>query len=363
MVPATLGVLVFFILAADMASGQSLSANFADNVLRPVIGANNTLYLEGVYFNLLDFKNKALSGIVPQGNYANEFNVTDGTIAASSEMHLGKITLNNFPLMPGENIWQPINLTLFPKDFVMARTFVRTDPARAYAIVTLVELNMRKLRMSAVAGQKEPAGAEGRPGPGVIPADVQTGNGLVAAFNGGFQEKDGHYGMVVGKQTYLPLLISLATLVIDKNSNLKILNYMGQDLGANNLVIRQNGDMLVENGKVIPTFSDNHFSIWGRTTTRTMYTWRSGIGVTPEGNLIYAVGPSLIPETLGAALLAGGAVNAMQLDINPYWVRFVLFNPLGNGQYQHVSLQRNMYDGGKQFLAGYQKDFFYVYKR
>ena len=350
-------------VAADIATNHALSANFADSVLRPMIGNNNTIWVEGVYFSFLDWKDKVLSGVMPQTNYANEFNVTDGNIPEETQMQLQPITMKNFPLMSGENIWQPINLTLFPRQVVMERTFVRPDPQRDYAVVTLVIMNMKKLRMAAVAGTREPAGGEGRPGPGVIPADIQAGNNLVAAFNGGFQEKDGHYGMIVGKQVYLPLLPNLATLVIDKNDNLKIVNYMGQDLGPDNLAIRQNGQMLVDHGQVMPQPTDNQFKVWGRTTTRTMYTWRSGIGITADGNLIYAVGPSLIPRTLAEALAAGGAVEAMQLDINPYWVRFVLFNPIGNSQYQHVSIQRNMYDGGKQFLTGYQKDFFYVYKR
>ena len=39
-----------------------------------------------------------------------------------------------------------------------------------------------------------------------------AGNGsLVAAFDGGFQYKDGAYGMIVGSKTYLPLKTGIGT--------------------------------------------------------------------------------------------------------------------------------------------------------
>lgn len=351
------------LMIIDKEANHSLSANFADNVLRPLIGNTKTIWLESQYFRLIDFKNNLSSKIQPISNYATQFNWTDGKMEQNNTLELKTINLATFPPIQGEGEWLPVKLSLFPSETVIARTFVRPDPARNYALVTLVEMDVNKLKVGAVAGTKEPAGKEGRPGPGVIPQEVQSGNNLVAAFNGGFQEKDGHYGMIVGNKTYLPLLNNLATLIIDKNFKLRIINYTGQDLGTDNIVIRQNGEILVSEGKIVPDKGDKQFGIWGRTTTGNMYTWRSGIGITKTGNLIYAVGPSLIPETLAAALVAGGAITAMQLDINPYWVRFTLFEPLGDGKYKHSSIQKNMYDGGDKFLQGYQKDFFYVYKK
>jgi len=49
--------------------------------------------------------------------------------------------------------------------------------------------------------------------------DTQNSGKLIAAFNGGFQEKDGHYGMIVEIKTYLPLQKDLATLVAYNNAN------------------------------------------------------------------------------------------------------------------------------------------------
>jgi len=57
-----------------------------------------------------------------------------------------------------------------------------------------------------------------------------------------------------------------------------------------------------------------------------------------------------------------GAVNAIQLDINPYWVRFNIFDKNGPGSYKISTLTKQIQDGSQQYLHGYIKDFFYVYK-
>ena len=118
--------------------------------------------------------------------------------------------------------------------------------------------------------------------------------------------------------------------------------------------------MLIENG-TITAYTEKGIDTWGLTVTNSMYTWRSGIGITRNGNLVYAVGPSLVPRTLAKALQAAGAVNAMQLDINPYWVRFILFHLQSPGSYTYGPLLQKMANGGYSYLHGYQKDFFYVY--
>jgi len=138
--------------------------------------------------------------------------------------------------------------------------------------------------------------------------------------------------------------------------------YHGESIASDIVAVRQNGPLLVQNGQVTP-FTEASKDTWGRTVTNSMYTWRSGLGVTATGDLLYAVGPSLVPQTLALALKSAGAVNAMQLDINPFWVRFVIFTPQGDGTYQSISLLKNMENGGSSYLKGYQKDFFYIYSQ
>ncbi len=167
--------------------------------------------------------------------------------------------------------------------------------------------------------------------------------------------------MTIGAKVYVPLQVGLATVIMHSDGTAAIETYTGnqQDL-KNAVAVRQNGPPIVADGKVLASTFDGGMSRWGLTVTNSMYTWRSGLGITKNGNLIYAVGPSLNVNTLAAALQAAGSVTAMQLDINPFWVRFVLYQPNGSGSYTYQSLVKAMQNGGSYYLKGYTKDFFYL---
>jgi len=57
--------------------------------------------------------------------------------------------------------------------------------------------------------------------------------------------------------------------------------------------------------------------------------WRSGIGVDRHGNLIYVAGEDQTVKSLATTLLHAGAVRAMELDINSYWVSFITYGAPG----------------------------------
>jgi hypothetical protein len=344
-------------------TNQTFAANFADNVLRPIIGNQITINIEAVFFGLEDNVNRVKYSLVKSNpsDFTHPTKPANESVYQTPGFNLERISsLSYFPPFPDEGAWNQIyNGT---SGALLAKTFVRPDPQRSYAIAYLVKMNMDSLTLHDVAGLVEPGGRE-NPGPGKIPTSVQKSNLLVASFNGGFQRKDGQYGMIVDGKTYLPLQKNLATLIMYSNTKPQIINYNGQDLGLNVLAVRQNGPMLLENSKDVTSSSQWNMETWGLTTTNSMYTWRSGVGVTKDGNLIYAAGPSLVPQTLSAALKAAGAVNAMQLDINPVWVRFTIFNSLGNGLYKYYPLTKDMTNGGYPDLTGYQKDFFYLVQK
>jgi len=342
---------------------QTFSANFADEVLRPILGNKITINIEAAFFGVEDHVNQVRYSIVKSNpsELTKTFKPVNESLYYSPGFNLNKISsLSFFPLFPGEGEWNQIyNGT---SGALMAKTFVRPDPERSYAVAYLVKMNMNSLTLSSVAGIVEPGGYK-NPGPGRIPVDAQKSGMLVAAFNGGFQQKDGHYGMIVDGKTYLPLQKDLATLVMYNDAKPEIINYTGQDLGKDAVMIRQNGPMLLKNSADVTSSNEWNMQTWGLTTTNSMYTWRSGLGVTKDGNLVYAAGPSLVPQTLAAALKVAGAVNAMQLDINPVWVRFIIFNSKETGSYDYYSLTKDMVNGGAQYLTGYQKDFFYLLKK
>ncbi len=337
-------------------------AILTDSVLRPVVGDSNVIWLEKIFFNASDkFKQITFN---PNSVTAPQFE-GDASNSGKSNLDLTPLRINNnFKSLAGEGIWQNHPLSLFPTQEVMAVTFVRSDPQRPYSITTLVQMDMSQMKLGSVAGTQQPGGPVGKPGPGVVPNNIIDSGKLIAAFDGGFQYKDGAYGMIVNNTTYLPLKNDLGTLVGYKDGTLKIFDYQGQSLGNNIDFIRQNCPILINNGEITTT-NQRDKKLWGRLAAGTVdiYTWRSGIGLTAKGNLIFAVGNNLTPATLAAALKSAGAVNAIQLDINPIWVRFNIFEPNGFGKYISSTLTKDLQDGSKQYLNGYQKDFFYVYKK
>lgn len=340
----------------------SAAADFTDNVLRPLLGANTVIFMEKIFFNASD----KVKQITVNSNDIQAPQFIGGTMSGqfnNSGLELNTIqSITDFSRLRNEGVWTVMRLDAFPNEEVMAHTFVRPDPARSYAIVTIAQMDMSKFRLGTVAGIKEPGGKLGNPGPGKVPQEIIDSNKLVAAFDGGFQFRDGEYGMIVDGKTYLPLKNDLGTVVGYKNGDIKIIDYKGQDLGSNVAFVRQNCPILVENGQVA-TLNVYNKKLWGRTMTTAIYTWRTGMGITKKGNLLFAVGNSLTPTTLATALKMAGAVNAIQLDINPNWVRFNLFNPIGNGQYTSTTLTRDLKNGAQAYLTGYSKDFFYLYKR
>lgn len=340
-----------------------LAANGADYILRTLIGSANTLKIESFVFSVQDKINLIHPKTVTSAD--SVFNLTENTAGDTtsfeSEMSLIKIpTLTLLPPFAQEGEWKSVPISQYPHDLVIARTLIHVDSNRPYAYVALTKMSGSKFKIGSVAGTKQPGGPIGNPGMGKVPEAIKAHSQLVAAFDGGFQYRDGAYGMIADGKTFVPLRNNLATLLIDDQGKASIIEYIGQSLQKNIVSVRQNGSLLVQDGQ-ITSFTEGDKDTWGRTVTNSIYTWRSGVGITANGDVIYAVGPSLVPRTLALALQSAGAVNAMQLDINPYWVRFVFFKPTANGDYTSKPLLKNMENGGNSYLHGYEKDFFYVY--
>ena len=74
----------------------------------------------------------------------------------------------------------------------------------------------------------------------------------------------------------------------------------------------------------------NVMSNWGATLGGGYYVWRSGIGITKDGRVVYVYGSALNAQDLGELLQRAGAVEGMQMDINPAWMKFDYYQAKGN---------------------------------
>ena len=100
--------------------------------------------------------------------------------------------------------------------------------------------------------------------------------------------------------------------------------------------------------------------MWGTLLTGKTLTWRSGLGLSRDGHVLYyAAGPSLSLRGLASTLSAAGAYNALELDINNYWVEFVSIRAVGTRFFAYA-LFPEMSDGEGRYLGPSARDFFYV---
>jgi hypothetical protein len=269
------------------------------------------------------------------------------------------------PLAPmgtlqGEGVWTPYVQDANGHTLIY-RTFLEPDPNRPFALVAVVAIDLRQTRLHFVLGYQEPYSPDGPKRSGAMPAADKAPGVLLAMFNGGFKAANGQYGAMADGVTALPPINGLGTLAIYKDGSVR-LGVWGQDIqpGPNLVAWRQNGPLIVQNGKIDPKIYDNNPWEWGYTVKEVSPTWRSAMGISADGQtLYYFAGPSLSMQALAKAIADSGAYNAMQLDINNYWVLFVGVHT--DGQKLVLDpLFKQMNDNADRYLYPYSRDYFYV---
>jgi hypothetical protein len=261
----------------------------------------------------------------------------------------------------GEGEWSPYLYDPTGRA-VAARTFLQPDPQRPYALVAVVGFDMGRLRLNFVPGYDEPKSPVQAERPGRIPAGDLASGLVVAAFNGGFKAQHGHFGAMSGQVVLLPPREGLGTVGIYSDGQVKI-GAWGTDIqpSANLIAWRQNGPLIIQNGVVNPHTADNAPQDWGYTVAGSITTSRSALGISKDGRtLFYAAGTDLTLPALARALQAAGAYQAIQLDINNYYVHFEAIHYV-KGTPQAVPLLNSMLGSGNaRYLGAEPRDFFYV---
>ena len=279
---------------------------------------------------------------------------------------------------PTPSVWQPANLkplgsavgegiwSAYIQDrqgqTVAYRTFLQPDPTRPYALVAVVAIDLTHTRLHFLLGSIEPVGPPGPPRTGAIPAPDRAANFLLAAFNGGFKARHGQFGAMADGITALPPRDGLGTVVIYQDGSVR-LGEWGADLGMSPEVVafRQNGPLVIRNGKIDPRIYNNSPEDWGYTVIDVSPTVRTGIGLSEdESTLFYFCGPSLSMEALANSMQAAGAWNSIQLDINNYWALFVKFQPSGSNLVPEALLPDLMVANIERYLWDYTRDYFYI---
>jgi hypothetical protein len=229
-------------------------------------------------------------------------------------------------------IWQPSGRLVDGKPAVYETLLVPPGDTKRAGIAWM-DTSLLSARL--YSGSLSPGGGPYKYTAPVTPAAASS---LVAAFNGGFQMNDAHGGYYTEGRMIKPLVQGAASIVIYANGAITV-GAWGSDVTMTPSVVavRQNLFPLVVNGKPAPRASTRTWRVWGGTCPcgrglqGSEHQWRSGLGVTAEGALVYVVGPGLTPVQVADLLVRAGVVRGMELDINPTWPVFASFKPATQG--------------------------------
>ena len=150
---------------------------------------------------------------------------------------------------------------------------------------------------------------------------------LIAAVNGGFKLTYPNVGFSAGGHIAVPLKAGLASIVTYTDGTTDIGAWRTGVPSASKTVfsVLQNQRPLVDRGVAAASVSNCIIACWGETIGSRTAVARSGLGITANGQLVWAAGEQLLPAELAGALITAGAVRAIELDINPDWVAGYLY--------------------------------------
>jgi hypothetical protein len=235
----------------------------------------------------------------------------------------------------GQGAWSPAGRSVHDVRVVWQTALVPPGGTQPAGIAWM---DARLLAARLYSGSRSPGGGPYRYTAPVGPAQAAT---LVAAFNGGFLMNAAGGGYYTQGRMIDPLRPGAASLVIYADGSLAI-GAWDRDVRMTRSVVsvRQNLVPLVAGGRPTPQAASAHWQAWGSTCGATScaasvpgleHQWRSGLGVTGDGALVYVAGPALDPLQLAQLLVRAGVVRGMQLDINPDWPVFVSYDPPAGG--------------------------------
>jgi hypothetical protein len=259
------------------------------------------------------------------------------------------------PALPGEGVWRSARRG--QADWPVQVATLRNQPEYPRVVAGLAWIDATRTTVTLYPGREEPAVSMNR-GPMKVPR-ARRGR-LLATFNSGFKLGDSGGGFALNGHTYAPLRDGTATLVGYSDGRVDVVAWHGGSIAPRWVSFaRQNLPLIVDGGHVNPQLNDS--AEWGATLGNAVLVWRSAVGVDRHGNLIFAAANDQTVRSLAETLKHAGAVRAMELDVNSYWVSFITYG--GSGARAPVNLLPDMVRPTSRYLEADDRDFFAVYAR
>jgi len=262
--------------------------------------------------------------------------------------------------LPGEGQWRVL-ATVHGTPAIYG-TYLRASSVYTSYVAGIVSMNQSLVRFELRPGSEDPGPGNWKALPYIAPG---TRLGLLATFNSGFKIAQSGGGFYLNGAIAGTLTKGVASVVYYRDGHIAI-GVWGQTVGMtpNVVAVRQNLHLIVDNGQIPGSVDSNVESSWGATLGGGYYVWRSGIGITAGGRIIFVYGPAMNVRELAELLKRAGAVTAMQLDINPEWMSYMYYLPKHHpANPTPIALLPNQMQAANRYYSITGRDFTAVYAR
>jgi hypothetical protein len=227
--------------------------------------------------------------------------------------------------------------------------------------VTLMRFDQTLVRLALHAGSAEPGGGEWTYGSQI---GANEAHRVLAGFNGGFRLNYGSVGFMAHGRAPVPLSAGLGSIVTYRDGTTQIGAWQEGVPGRGRAIesVLQDLKLLVDHGAAVASVETCAIECWGATLGGGVAVARSALGITEDGQLVWAAGESLSPAALAHALSDAGVQRAVELDINPQWVAGYVYTHRGSGPVA-VAVVPGQTGIPGELLAPYSRDFFTVLAR
>jgi Phosphodiester glycosidase len=262
--------------------------------------------------------------------------------------------------LPGEGQWRVLETVKGQP--AMFGTFLRASPVYTSYVAGIISMDQRLVSFQLRPGAEDPGPGNWKAQPWIPPG---TRAGLVGTFNGGFKLNASGGGFYLNGIAKGTLTSGAASVVYYRNGTVKIGSWgLEVKMTAGVTGVRQNLKLIVDHGQVPASVDQDVEAQWGATLGGKYYVWRSGLGITRDGRIIYVYGPALDVRELADLLQEAGAMQALQLDINPEWTSFEYYQAAGHPSDPSPAVMLPTQEASAyRYYAVFSRDFTAVYAR
>ncbi len=350
------------------------------NSLRAVIGVDNVAKLEDFVYAVEDRVNRLTrKNEKPQAHWqvpAAAPVVSAAPVASSDAPRLSPFAPSDpGPALkawsaPGDGKWVPMVDPRRPGEpTYMVKTLLHPDAGRSWAEVFVVAVDLRRVRVYAMAGTREPAAdspeGEKYERKALIPSEHH--DDLLGAFNGGFMTEHGGYGMKLDGVVIVKPKPNACTIAVYDDDSVRIASWSKLAEGESHMRwYRQAPECMWEADKLHPGLQGGKGLKWGATLDGDTVIRRSAIGLNAARDVLYvSITNHSSARVLADGMRHAGAVDVAQLDVNWSYPKFVTFEPGDAGpDRMAVALADGFEYSPDEYIRKKQRrDFFYLLRK